>query len=473
MHSETNGKNLHFTSEQRTIIADFMEEGDIPGIAASMVRDGSIIAEEGFGVADVAKQRPATEHTVWPICSVTKSFTGVLAMQLVEQGKLALDEPVRTYLPIFRVKDETAGRLMTTRLFLRHNSGMGRTGHQDRTREEEVNPYPTRASLVEALETAVLQSAPGECFSYCNEGFATVGHTIETLAEISLEAYFTTKIFQPVGMVDSSVRFMDWKTAKDRTYAYSRGDAGAFDSGERHDEYTVTRLNDDYQTFLSTGGIVSSAHDLALYQIATMGYEGSSLGLTAGSLDHMQSVQYPFGDTGWGYGFGYWVFWSGGIKVIGHSGGLPGISTYSMMIPSEKTGVVVLTNRGDRRAFFLAERLMNTVRGQVWRSKPDEPLPFKTRYPKPSASDLAEYEGTYEFRNGLAIVEAGDGGVVVKTPNRWTSELDAPLQTIVTTQVGPDSFMSRDQGMSIPFLRDESGRIDRFLNGGYAYQRVD
>ena len=132
-------------------------------------------------------------------------------------------------------------------------------------------------------------------------------------------------------MSDTSIDFMDWKNGADRTYAYSRDDAGAFDSGERHGDYIVVRLNDDYQTFLSTGGIVSSVHDLALYQIASMAYEDSPLGLTAGSLDHMQSVQFPFGDTGWGYGLGYWVFWSGSTKVVGHSGGLPGISTYSMM----------------------------------------------------------------------------------------------------------------------------------------------
>ena len=459
---------MPFTPEQESIVADFIGENDIPGAAVAIVRGNEIVAEGGFGIADIANESPATEHTIWPICSITKSFTGVSAMQLVESGKLSLDEPVQTYLPGFRVKDQAASRRLTTRLFLRHNSGLGRTGHQDRTREEEVNPYPTRETLVNALDSAELQSAPGQCFSYCNEGFATVGHMIETIAGVPLEEYFTRNIFEPVGMADSSINFMDWKNGADRTYAYSKGDAGAFDSGERHGDYIVIRLNDDYQTFLSTGGIVSSVHDIALYQIASMAYESSPLGLTAGSLDHMQSVQFPFGDTGWGYGFGWWVFWSGSTKVVGHSGGLPGISTYSMMIPSEKTGVVVFTNRGDRRAFFLAEQLMNTVRGQVWRGSTDEPLPFETRYPSPSAGDLAKFEGSYEFRAGTATVEAGEGGVVINTPSR----LDGPPVSIVTTQVGPDTFMSRDQGMSIPFVRDATGRVVRFLNGGYAYERV-
>ena len=457
---------MGFTPEQESIIDDFIDENDIPGAAVAIVRDNKIIAEGGFGFADVANAAPATANTVWPICSLTKSFTAVSAMQLVESGKLFLDEPVQTYLPGFQISDAVKSQRMTSRLFLTHNSGLGRTGHQDRTREETVNPYPTRKALVDALDSAELQSTPGEAFSYCNEGFATVGHAIETIAGVPLEEYFTGKIFDPVGMLDSSVHFMDWKNAADRTYAYSRTDGDPFDSGERHGEYTVVRLNDDYQTFLSTGGIVSSAHDLALYQIASMAYDCSPMGLMAGSLDHMQSVQCPFGDTGWGYGLGYWVFWSGHVKVVGHSGGLPGISTYSMMIPSEKTATVVLTNRGDRRAFFLAERLMNSTRGTVWRDSIDQPLPFTTRYPKRTRGELAEYEGKYVFRSGTAEVESVDGGLLINTPSR----LEGQPVSILTTQVGTDSFMSRDEGMSIAFVRDSSGHIVRFLNGGYAYE---
>jgi hypothetical protein len=162
------------------------------------------------------------------------------------------------------------------------------------------------------------------------------------------------------------------------------------------------------------------------------------------------------------------VFWSGGTRVIGHAGGLPGVSTYSMMIPSEKTGVVVLTNRSERPAVQLAEQLLNTVRGQVWRTSTSDPMPFKTRYPKPDAAALQEYEGRYEFRHGIATVSPGDGGVVIETLSMYEKR---PI-TMTTTQVGPDAFMTREQGMSIPFVRDEAGRVVRFLNGGYAYNRV-
>ena len=153
-----------FTLEQDRIVRDFLDVYDIPGAAVAIVRGSTIVAEGGFGLADVDQALPATAHTVWPICSLTKSFTAVAAMQLVESGKLLLDTPVQTYLPGFRISDTAASERITSRLFLTHSSGLGRTGHQDRTREEQVNPYPTRKALVNALDSATLQSAP--CLLY-------------------------------------------------------------------------------------------------------------------------------------------------------------------------------------------------------------------------------------------------------------------------------------------------------------------
>ena len=122
---------MGFTRVQDLIVREFLDRYDIPGAAVAIVRDNTIIAEGGFGLADVARSAPATANTVWPICSLTKSFTAVSAMQLVESGKLFLDEPVQTYLPGFQVNDAVASQRMTSRLFLTHNSGLGRTGHQD------------------------------------------------------------------------------------------------------------------------------------------------------------------------------------------------------------------------------------------------------------------------------------------------------------------------------------------------------
>ena len=451
---------MAFTQEQRSIVEEYMSDNDIPGAAVALVRDGEIITEGGFGVADVSARRPATEHTVWPICSLTKSLTGTAVMQLSERGRLLLDEPVQTYLPAFRLKDEAA------RMFLRHSSGMGRTGHQDQLREAPVNPYPTRASLVRALKGVGLQSPPDACWSYSNEGYAVLGHLIETISGTPLEEYFQREVFDRAGMGDSFVRFADWRAAADRAYPYARGDVGPFDSGERHDDYVVTRLPEDYQTFLSTGGVASSAHDLAKYQLAAMDYDRSPL-LSGGSLDQMHSPSFQYGDTGWGYGFGWQVFWARGQRVVGHGGGLPGISNYSLMFPARRTGAVVLTNRGARTAFLLAERLMGTMLGTaLFRDSQNDPLPFRSRHPSPSGETLDEYAGSYAFNEVAAEVSPWEMGLSIRLPGRR----DAPDQAILTVAVAPDTFLDRNLASVIHFVRGAGGRVRQMLHGGYAYR---
>jgi len=455
------------TTELRDLVTSFMETNDIPGAAVAVVKDGKLLWEEGFGVANVATGAPATPHTVWPICSVTKSFTAVAAMQLVEAGKLRLDEPVCSYLPNFRIRDEAASKRVSTRMFLRHSSGLGRSGHQDRVREEATNPYPTRAALVAGLADAELQSEPDACYSYCNEGYATVGHLIETLANEPLEDYFQQRIFDQVGMSDSSTRFSDWRGASDRMFPYMRATGGPFDSGERHGEFTIARLPEDYQTFVSTGGIVSTAHDLAKYQVATMSYADSPLRLSAGALDHMHSVQFPYGNTGWGYGFGYWVMWSGGTRVIGHAGGLPGVSTYSLMVPAAQVGAAVLTNRGDRKPRLLAEQLLDAALGRhLFRSSVDDDLPYRPAFRLDQAT-RSEYAGAY--RRGDAVAEArliGDGLAI-----RMPPPLDASQQEKRVLAVGRDAFVDRRLGDIFHFVRRRDGRVARLLAGGYAYDR--
>lgn len=132
---------MSFSPEQRSIIETKRETQGIPGIAAAIVKDGEILAAEGFGYRNLEQKLPVTAHTIFPLCSISKSFTGVAIMQLVEAGQLALDEPVVSYLPDFRIADAEATRKITPRILLSHQSGLGRTGHQDRMFKEEKSPY--------------------------------------------------------------------------------------------------------------------------------------------------------------------------------------------------------------------------------------------------------------------------------------------------------------------------------------------
>ena len=139
-------QNFDFSPEQVDIIESIKEKNGIPGVAAAIVKNGEIVAVNGFGYRNRDAELPMTAHTVSPLCSLTKSFIGIAVMQLVDAEKLSLDEPVASYLPNFRVADIEASRKITPRILLCHKSGMGNTGHRARIWREE--PQLTRTAPI-------------------------------------------------------------------------------------------------------------------------------------------------------------------------------------------------------------------------------------------------------------------------------------------------------------------------------------
>ncbi|MCH7800663.1 MAG: serine hydrolase, partial [Chloroflexi bacterium] len=191
--------NSTLTVHQSKIIEAAMDAEGIPGVAVAIVSGGKIVAAQGYGYRNLNEQLPMTPETVTPICSLTKSMTGTAIMQLVEQGKVSLDEPAQTYLPDLMISDPDTTRKITPRVLLSHKSGMGRTGHQPPMWREKVSPYRDRADLVSRLADVQMQTPPNTAWSYCNEGFATVGHMIETIFGLARLGYTDAKASDEMG----------------------------------------------------------------------------------------------------------------------------------------------------------------------------------------------------------------------------------------------------------------------------------
>lgn len=446
---------MSFTSEQIEIVEDFMAAGGVPGVAVALVQGGEIVAAGGFGVRSRETNLPMTASTVSPIASLTKSFTGVATMMLVEQGKLALDEPVQSWLPEFRVADADASRKMTPRMFLCHKSGIGRTGHQN-AMWTGPSPYRDRADLIDRLKSVELQTQPNEAWSYCNEGFLTVGHLIETQSGIPMHEFFDKLIFEPLGLSNTHANFLPWKQSDNGTTGYIKNDDG----------YETAWLPDDYTIYLTTGGIVSTAEDLARYQIHAMNPANHPL-LSAGALEQTQTISMPHGDSGYGYGLGWSIAWNGATKVVEHGGGLAGVSTYSMMVPAERIGAVVITNLSGAGASNLAEMLIGTLRDEpLHRASLDDSLPVRTRAQQPNPAEREAFLGVFAF--GPATVTISDANELTAQP--FTPEFpDMPSTGLIC--VGHNRFLTLRDGNPITFLANEQGTIDRLLSGGNLFRR--
>src|SRR5262249_34076443 len=156
-------------------INEQMREKDLPGISIALVDDQQIVWQKGFGYADPKAKKPADEKTIYRVGSVSKLFTDIAIMQLVEQGKLDLDAPVTRYIPEFQPRN-TSGKAITLRELMSHRSGL--------VRETPIGSYfdpnpPTLTKTIASLNNTPLVYPPDTRTKYSNAAIATVGYILE------------------------------------------------------------------------------------------------------------------------------------------------------------------------------------------------------------------------------------------------------------------------------------------------------
>jgi CubicO group peptidase (beta-lactamase class C family) len=167
---------------------------NVPGATIGVLRNGRI-TEAAAGVVNLDTRVPTTTDSVFQIGSITKVFTATLIMQLQEQGKLDIDEPLRTYLPNFRLADMSVANSVTLRQLLCHTSGIDGDFFPDAGRGDECT-----ARFVDMCALLPQLFPPGDMMSYCNAGFSFLGRVIEVLTSSSFDDSLRANIFKPLGM---------------------------------------------------------------------------------------------------------------------------------------------------------------------------------------------------------------------------------------------------------------------------------
>src|SRR5262249_8917130 len=168
-----------------------MAEYHVPGVAIGVL-DGGAVTTRGLGVTSVDDPQPVTAHTVFPIASISKTFAATAMMRLVEQGKVNLRAPVRTYLPDFSVKDEAVNRDVTVWNLLTHTSGWeGQIAPSDRGED-------TLKTFVAGMTDLMQLAPPGAAWSYNNAGFSVAGRVIESVTGLSINRAIRELVFAPL-----------------------------------------------------------------------------------------------------------------------------------------------------------------------------------------------------------------------------------------------------------------------------------
>ncbi len=176
-----------------------MRDAGIPGVALAIVEGDRAVHLRGFGVAD-SSGRAVTPQTPFPIASMSKTFTALAVMQLVEAGKVVLDAPVRTYIPWFDVGHDPRSAAITVRQLLTQRSGIPGDGDVEAFNDGDRSPAALEHNVRHFATSERLVAAPGAEFHYTNANFDVLGHLVEVVSGESYETYLQRHVFTPLDM---------------------------------------------------------------------------------------------------------------------------------------------------------------------------------------------------------------------------------------------------------------------------------
>ena len=310
------------TQEIDAYIEDGMMQLNVPGAAVALFEDGKITHQRGFGRINGSGD-PVTPQTPFQIASVTKSFTSLIVLQLADEGRLSIDDPVVNYIPYFRTSDREMSNAITIRHLMNHRSGLS-TLDGNRYQRTQYRGADATERAVRKLTRVNLRAAPGKQFQYSNANYATLAHLIETIEQIPHEEVMEARIFSKIGMANTYVQIPNKPTAEE-----AKGHLLWFGI-PREDRFIAGRM------MMGAGGITTSAEDLVKYLIAISQNDPRIVpaALTQ-SWENNHELVYEFG----------WEFNTiDGRRVIFHDGANPGFRAFVMYEPGANKGALFLKN---------------------------------------------------------------------------------------------------------------------------------
>lgn len=319
-----------------------MEAWEVPGLGLAVVKDDSVVYARGYGVREVGRSAPVDEHTLFAIGSSSKAFTTASLAMLVDEGKLAWDDPATRYLPRLKLHDPYATRELTVRDLVSHRSGLPRC---------DLAWYGTsydRDEVLRRVRYCEPNSSFRSAFGYQNIMFLAAGRIVSELSGTRWDTFVERRIFGPLGMERSS-------TSVDSL----EGMANVASPHEEVEGEVRPVPWRDIDNIGPAGSINSSVAEMARWVRLQLGegvFEGDSL-IAASSVEEMHSPQMLIErEPPWSrllgahghflaYGMGWFLHDHRGVKLVEHGGSIDGMRAQVALVPEEELGLVVLTNR--------------------------------------------------------------------------------------------------------------------------------
>ena len=423
------------------------EEGHVPGMAIAIVKDDQLIYAHGFGVSDLEQGTPVTPETTFAIGSSTKAFSSTLAAMMVDEGKLAWDDPISKHLPELELQiDAKEGEQATVRDLLSHRSGFARMGvlwAANTVGREEVLRYASQAKPVAPFR---------EEFHYNNVTYMAGAMAAARAAGSSWEELVQTRLLEPLGMSHSN---LDYASAQ-ADPNYSRGYTWREDLGD-YEPAPMRQID----VIGPAGSINSSVLDMAnwlRFQLGEGEFEGQRL-VSAEALGETRTKQIEVAPGTVDYGMGWMLREWEGRAVVEHGGNIDGFAASVAMLPEEQLGMVLLTNVG-------YTPLQGTAMTQVWEALlTDAYLPVDPSSGEDFSAFVGEYISTIPGMKENFSVEQKDGKLAVDVPGQMLYTLEPPDED------GWRYFEATDE-VAVSFDTNEAGEVIalRLHQGGMSFE---
>lgn len=355
----------NFNKAMDNYILKMKELFDVIGLSVAVTFGDEIVYSKYSGYADEKNNVAIDSKTLYPIGSLTKSFTAAAIGILVDEGKLDLDTPIRIYIKDFDMYDPDAAKNITMRDILSHKSGLSKHIYW------WYNSNLSRKDLVSKIKYLEPLAGYGEKWEYTNIMYILAGHLIEVLYGMTWEEFITEKIFKPLNMNDSypTPNELDCTHKLARPYGRING---------KIEELKLPNLS----SVAPAGSMVSTIEDIVKWAIFNMNIEESDNRILSNNyLREMQTKQvdatlglWNFREiTDTGYGLGWFVENFKGEKLVYHSGNIDGFSSQLSFLPDKNISIAVLTNTHSNfvsfgLTYYICDLIMNNSKGK-WSEK--------------------------------------------------------------------------------------------------------
>ncbi len=421
-------------AEIRKILADRIGSENLGiGIVVGVIdAKGRRIVSYGSLAKD--DKRPLNGDTVFEIGSMTKVFTSLVLMDMVQKGEVAVTDPISKYLPASVKVPERNGKKITLQDLATQSSGLPRMPTNFKPKDPN-NPYVdyTAENLYEFLSGYELKRDIGAQFEYSNLGVGLLGHVLSLRAGMDYEAMVKARVLDPLGMRDTRVSLSPEMKAR---------------LAVGHGPNLEAVSNWDLAVLAGAGALRSSANDMLTFLAANLGYTKTVLGA---AMAEEISIRRPAGPPDMQIAYNWLIQTKNGNSIIWHNGGTGGYRTYMGFDPKSRTGVVVLSN------YSSAEGPDDIGRHLLDASYPLEKAePIKEhKEVTVDTKDFDKYVGSYELAPNVIMTVTREGDQLI---TQLTGQGKVPVYP-----EGVGKFFVKVVDAQLTFDSDAQGNVTQLI----------